>query len=306
VHQCFERALRPAGSCERDLHVGAEARRRGEQGVEALPRDEAADAEHEWPLLVQTERPAHRGAFGGVDRPEALVINPGRDDDTAQPAACGARRLPRGVPARGDDTRGSAQDARAELAGSEQATRHRDLGAVHHRDIRRAAEARPEVPERQPWVEEDHVGAHFARERVDPLRERSRRQELRLTRADDAKGLPRVPAAIARVARGEHRRVVRRQPAPQLVEVRLDPADLRWEVVRDEQRRHAGQAAVRAYASASSNDACCVIMRRYCINFGGIENPSAPTSRPARPNTATNRRSSSEPCTTAISSSASK
>ena len=34
---------------------------------------------------------------------------------------------------------------------------------------------------------------------------------------------------------------------------------------------------MRAYESASSNDACSVIMRRYCINFGGIENLGAAT-----------------------------
>ena len=41
------------------------------------------------------------------------------------------------------------------------------------------------------------------------------------------------------------------------------------------------------------NDVRSAIMRRYCINLAGIENPSVPTIRPLRPKTATNRRSSS-------------
>ena len=43
----------------------------------------------------------------------------------------------------------------------------------------------------------------------------------------------------ARVRRREHVRRRRWEPPPQLVEVRLDPADLGREVVRHEQRRHA-------------------------------------------------------------------
>src|SRR5215218_3188366 len=58
-----------------------------------------------------------------------------------------------------------------------------------------------------------------------------------------------------------------------------------------------------ACARASSHEARSAIIRRYCITIRGLVKPSAPTSRPPRPNSATNRSSSSEPSASATSSS---
>ena len=50
----------------------------------------------------------------------------------------------------------------------------------------------------------------------------------------------------------------------------------------------------RACSSASSKDAPSASIARYCITRRGRLNPSAPTRRPSRPNSATKRRSSSD------------
>ena len=64
-----------------------------------------------------------------------------------------------------------------------------DLGAVRDDDVRRGLQLRTEQPERDHRIEEDDVGAHFARERVDAPRERGRRQQHPLSRALDAERL---------------------------------------------------------------------------------------------------------------------
>ena len=60
-------------------------------------------------------------------------------------------------------------------------------------------------------------------------------KNCRSVRAHDPERLLRVPGGVAGVARREHGGRRRGEPAPQLVEVRLDPTDLRREVVGDEQ-----------------------------------------------------------------------
>src|SRR5256886_6548341 len=67
----------------------------------------------------------------------------------------------------------------------------------------------------------------------------------------DAERLRRVPVRRGRVRRREHVRLLGREAPPELIEVRLDAAHLRREVVRDEKRRH---RAARAYAGTCSVD----------------------------------------------------
>ena len=94
---------------------------------------------------------------------------------------------------------------------------------------------RSDEPEGKPGIEEDDVGTDLARERVDPSCQRPRREQPRLASALDAERLAGVPLGRTLVRRGEHRGLGRRQTPPQLVEHRLDPADLGREVVRDEE-----------------------------------------------------------------------
>ena len=59
-----------------------------------------------------------------------------------------------------------------------------------------------------------------------------------------AEGLTAIEEIVVGVGTGEHGHVVGRQPAPQLPQVRLDAADLRGEVVGDQQvSGHEGEAA---------------------------------------------------------------
>ena len=80
-----------------------------------------------------------------------------------------AHRLACGIAPGRDDARGRVQPARAELARPGQPPGHRHLGTVHDHEVRRGAQARPERAERQPRIEEDHVGRDLARERIDAV-----------------------------------------------------------------------------------------------------------------------------------------
>ena len=225
------------GAGDGQLRVG-EPGDRVDQHVEALAWHQAAHPEHQRPVGIQPEGAPGLGTDRVVDRVEALDVDAGRHDHPAQRATCGPLGLARRVVPRRHDSGGSAQHPAAELPAAGEAAGHRHLGAVHDGDVRRGRQARAEVPERQPRVEEDHVGLDLARQRVDAPRQRRGREELPLRRAHDAERLLRVPCRVTGVAGREHGGVLHREAPPQLVEVRLDAPDLRREVVGDEERGH--------------------------------------------------------------------
>ena len=104
--------------------------------------------------------------------------------------------------------------------------------------------------------------------RVDAAHQRRRREQHRLARPHDAERLRGVERGGAGLRRGEHRRFLRREPAPQLVEIRLDPTDLRREVVRREQRGH-GPGCSAASARRSASGRCPRCAARACRHGGG-------------------------------------
>ena len=116
----------------------------------------------------------------GVIGRNRSTSTPGGMIDTRERPARGAHRLACGVRARRDDAGRRVQAPRAEPARAGQSAGNRHFGAVHDDEVRRRAQARPERAERQPRVEEDHVGRDLARERVDLARQRRRRQQHRL------------------------------------------------------------------------------------------------------------------------------
>jgi hypothetical protein len=113
------------------------------------------------------------------------------------------------------------------------------------------AEPGPEGADGKGRVEQDQLGADVVGQGVDAPAEAGPGQEELLGRPVDPVGLLGVPLGGTGPRGGEDGDVLGREPAPQLPEVRLDPAELGREVVGDEQvaghgaRRWAAQAAWR-------------------------------------------------------------
>ena len=214
---------------------GVDQRRRspcGARAGSARPRAAAS------PGRARSAR-ARRGALGRVERTEALGVDAGRDDDDrAARARRPASRL------------GGRVAARATITGRRR--------AAPARSSRRRTGRRPGTVISAP-CSDDAVGPRAgagraaraaAPGRADQSASTSRAsasmrrasdgvgQQHALAVALDAERLLGVPRRGVGVRRGEHGDVVGRQPPPQLPEVRLDPADLRREVVRDEQVPH--------------------------------------------------------------------
>ena len=109
-----------------------------------------------------------------VERPEAFAVDAGRDD--ARPAARGPRRASPGAPGtRPRRRRPPRRAAPADRAGADPGTL---AGTVISAPCAittygALAQARADEPERQHRIEEDHVGADLARERVDVARQRA-------------------------------------------------------------------------------------------------------------------------------------
>ena len=119
----------------------------------------------------------------------------------------------------------------------------------------RVVESGPEEAERQGRVEDDELGADLVGERVDLATQDGVRQQHRLLAAHDPEGLLGIPGGGAVVRRGEDGDLVGGQPAPQLPQVGLDAAELRREVVGDEQVPHGGcgsGSSARRRGAASS------------------------------------------------------
>ncbi len=234
-----------AGAPHRELHSGIEAGDGVDQDVEALARNEAAEAEHEGAFGGEAEPMARRDAFRRAQGTEAVGVDTRRHDQCRERGAGNAGGDPRRVLPCRDQTRSRTQDAPGERPAPGQPSRHVDLGAVRDQHMRRGMQTASDQTQRQHRIEEDHVDFPLARHGVDATGEARRRQQHPLAHSLDAEALCRVPVRRARIRRRQHVRLLGREAPPQLVQVRLDAAHLGWEVVRDKERRH---RAARAYA----------------------------------------------------------
>ena len=162
-------------------------------------------------------------------------------------------------------------------AGDEPVTRGR------HRDDERAAD-------------DQHPPAESV---ADPARERPQhdRTERERTDRDTDRDLaePELVLDVVRDDRREHRE--REEVARPHVTTSTNC------VVSSDRASRPGSFTRRASSSAASHDARSAISCRYCMTWRGRLNPSAPTMRSSRPNSATNCRSSSVPCATCTSAS---
>ena len=163
----------------------------------------------------------------------------------------GALGLAAGVRPRRHHVAGPSQHGAERLARARQAAGHGDLGAVQH-DVVGPGERRADEPERHGRVEHDEVGTEVGGELVDAPHHQRVRQQHRLGHALDAVRLLGVERVGTAVRAGEHGERLRRQPTPPLPQQRLDPPDLRREVVRDQQVLHAGLLGAAGTCADSS------------------------------------------------------
>ncbi len=96
----------------------------------------------------------------------------------------------------------------------------------------------PTRPERERRVEHDEVGADAGGHLVDAGHHPRVRQQRRLAHPLDVERLGAIELLGPGVRTGQHGARLRRQPSPPLPQQRLDAADLRREVVRDQQVLH--------------------------------------------------------------------
>ena len=122
-------------------------------------------------------------------------------------------------------------------------------------DVIRQPQRWADEPERDGGIEHDQFGADLGAQVVDAADHDRVRQEDGLGRALDAERLLGVEPLGAAVGAREDGEAVGRQAPPPLPEHRLDPADLRREVVRDEQVLH-GRAVVTRPSRALAHSAC--------------------------------------------------
>jgi hypothetical protein len=103
------------------------------------------------------------------------------------------------------------------------------------RDAGLAAKPRPDASERECREEMDGVDVPATRSFDDLLLDGARRSQIRAGEPNDLVGESGRDRLLALTRRCEHHDVVRVEPFAQVRQVRLDPADLRWEVVGDEE-----------------------------------------------------------------------
>ena len=150
-----------------------------------------------------------------------------------------------------------SQHVAQRLLGAGDASRDSDLGTVQH-DVVGQLQRRPDEAQRDGGVEYDQVCADFAGELVDAPDHPGVRQQHRLAGPLDPVGLGAVEPRRAGVRARQHGEAIRWEPPPPLPQQRLDPADLRWEVVRDEEVLHGplGPADVVSPSRALAHVAC--------------------------------------------------
>ncbi len=244
-----------AASRDHEHQVGScqpKAGDRADGGVEALARDEPRDADDDLGVDRDPEVLAGSGALVVCQGAELVGVHTAGHDGDRQLPSRRVFTLGRRVPTGGDDLAGATQRVGQRLLGSGEPTGHRDLGAVQHEVVRKL-QRRPDQTERHGGVDHDEVGAEVLGQFVDLMNHPGMRKQHRLAGALDAVRLAGVELGRARVRAGEHRERFGRQPAPPLPQQRLDPADLRWKVVRDQQVLHAW---ARSSSRAAAQTAC--------------------------------------------------
>ena len=222
---------------------------------------------------------------------EPLDVDTRRHDRDRQRPPGGALGLARCVLSGRHDVAGASEHGGERLLRARQATRHRDLGAVQH-DVVRQLQRRPDESERHRRVEHDEVGADVGGQRVDPRHHRWVREQHRLTHPLHPERLGGVELGRPGVRAGEHGERVRRQAPPPLPQQRLDAADLRREVVRDEEVLHdAGDSGAgdvpRANGAAIASRPSRSLAQRACS--------ASISSAPSRYRARTDRVRESEP-----------
>ena len=215
-------------------------------------------ADHQLAVGGQPEVTACLAPLVVVERVEAIGVDAGRHDGDRQRAAGGPLGLLPGVLPCRDDVAGPTQHDAERLLRPRQAAGNGDLGAVQH-DVVGQGERRSDEPERNGRVEHDEVGTEVGGQLVDAAHHQRVRQQHLLGHALDAVRLLGVECRGPAVRAGEHGERLRWQPPPPLPQQRLDPADLRREVVRDEQVFHSlfGPSAIGSGFVASDRIGLC-------------------------------------------------
>ena len=173
---------------DRELHVGQHGAIASMSTSNPLRGTSRLMPSDQRPIGVERRTPgAPRPAPASEIGSEAIDVDAGRDDTpgsgrrAARTASRAEYSLAATTPAAACNT------ARAELTRPGEPAGHRHLGAVHDTTYGAARRRGPSCAERQPRVEEDHVGTDLARERVDAAaRATASEAELRLLRAHDA------------------------------------------------------------------------------------------------------------------------
>ena len=238
------------GDHEVRVAVGRHATGGTQQHVESLARHETAQAEHHQRVRRQAEATAHVAALRVGQGTETLDIDTRRDVGRRK----GTPRSPLGfsqwVAPGGDHDARATQHATKGAVRAGNAPGHGDLRAVEH-DAVAVSQAQADEPYRQRGIEHDDLRTDFVRQRVDVSSDPPCRPQDLVLHPLHAEGLFAIPLARAAVRRGEHRRSLRRQSAPQLPQVRLNAAELRREVVGDEEILTHARAATRCAAHSA-------------------------------------------------------
>ena len=204
----------------------------------------------------QPEPLARRTTRRLVERDEPVDVDAGRDDRQGKRAAHRSFGFASGILPCRHDVAGPPQHAGERLAAAREAARDRHLGAMHY-DVVRQPQRWADEPERDSRIEDDQIRAELCTQVVDAAHHDGVRQEDGFPRAFDAERLLVVEPLGASVGAGEHGEAVGRQSPPPLPEHRLDPADLRREVVRDEEVLH-GRAVDTSPSRVLAHSACSV------------------------------------------------
>ena len=186
------------------------------------------------------------------ERLEPVGVDTTRHDGDRQLTAGGVLGLGGRIATGGDDVACPTERVRQRLLAERETAGHGDLGAVQHEVVGKF-ERWPDESERDGGVEHDEVGAEVAGEFVDLAHHERVREQDRFAGPLDPVRLVGVERRRVGVRAGEHGEPIGGKTTPPLPEQRLDAADLRWEVVGDEEVLHARHREVRR---SSAHCAC--------------------------------------------------
>ena len=137
------------------------------------------------------------------------------------------------VAARCDDVARPTQHPPEQLFRTGDAARECHFGTVQH-EVVRQVEERADSTKRQGGIQHDDVSTEALRKAIDPPHCHRVREQPRLPDAVYLERLRRIPFLGALVRGREYCKSFRRKPSPPLPEQRLDAANLRGEVIRDQ------------------------------------------------------------------------